>query len=387
MSYSVGSIADLISGKTTPNKRKVVTQNVKLSSPSETNKSSTKSEKIKTKHPKQEKRNKTKIPYASASDDASPTFSKQTESDSVAAPKLPNAVKRIKAKQSKEKVIAKPQHDMYKERTVFVGNVAIGTTKTKLKKRFSVYGPIESIRFRSVPVPDEKTPKKVAAIKGEFHSKRTSLHSYIKFEKAEDSQKALVENGRVYDGHHMRVSHCQNDVAAKQDQSKSLFVGNLSFESEEEDLWAAFGDCGPIESVRIVRDRRTSIGKGFGYVNFTSADAVQVALQLVNVTVRNRELRITACDTATAANSKKKKRAAKRKQSPSSVDTPTEPPAKKKFNVGGKDLPKKDGNAPNFSGLKFTEMKKKKKLDKGATRKNKLAKLFTPRVAPTSTSS
>lgn len=377
MSYSVGSIADLISGKTTPNKRKVITQNVKLSSPSETNKSSTKSEGIKRKQPRQQENNKTKIPYASAAN-ASLTFSKQIESDSAAAPKLSNAVKRIKAKQSKQNVMAKMHHDMYKERTVFIGNVPIGTTQTKLKKRFSVYGPIETIRFRSVPVPDEKTPKKVAAIKQEFHSKRTSLHSYIKFEKAEDSQKALVENGRVYDGHHMRVSHCQDNVAAKRDQSKALFVGNLSFESEEEDLWAAFGNCGTIESVRIVRDRRTSIGKGFGYINFTSADAVQLGLQMVNVMVRNRELRITACDTETNS---KKKRAVKRKQSPSSAETTTTEPAKKKNNVGGKDLPK-DGTAANFSGLKFTEMKKKKKLDKGATRKNKLAKLFTPRAAP-----
>lgn len=39
-------------------------------------------------------------------------------------------------------------------------------------------------------------------------------------------------------------------------------------EAQDDDLWSAFEDCGCIESVRVVRDIKTGIGKGFGYVNF-----------------------------------------------------------------------------------------------------------------------
>jgi len=33
-----------------------------------------------------------------------------------------------------------------------------------------------------------------------------------------------------------------------------------------------------IESVRLVRDSATGMGKGFGYINFESADSVETAL-------------------------------------------------------------------------------------------------------------
>ena len=39
-------------------------------------------------------------------------------------------------------------------------------------------------------------------------------------------------------------------------------------DAEEENIRQAFADCGTIESVRIVRDNKTGIGKGFGFVLF-----------------------------------------------------------------------------------------------------------------------
>lgn len=41
------------------------------------------------------------------------------------------------------------------------------------------------------------------------------------------------------------------------------FVG-----AQDDVLWKAFGECGEIESVRIIRDERSGKGRGFGYVNF-----------------------------------------------------------------------------------------------------------------------
>lgn len=47
-------------------------------------------------------------------------------------------------------------------------------------------------------------------------------------------------------------------------------MNQLTFvpELHDDDLWSAFEDCGAIESVRVIRDQKTGIGKGFGYVNF-----------------------------------------------------------------------------------------------------------------------
>lgn len=46
------------------------------------------------------------------------------------------------------------------------------------------------------------------------------------------------------------------------DPKLSVFVGNLPFALEDEALRAKFENCGDIESVRIVRDKQTNIGKG-----------------------------------------------------------------------------------------------------------------------------
>ena len=39
-------------------------------------------------------------------------------------------------------------------------------------------------------------------------------------------------------------------------------------DAEDDELWKIFEACGPISSVRIVRDNNTGAGKGFGFVNF-----------------------------------------------------------------------------------------------------------------------
>lgn len=64
-------------------------------------------------------------------------------------------------------------------------------------------------------------------------------------------------------------------------------------DAEEDELWKLFEDCGTIKSVRIIRDAKTNVGKGFAYVNFETTDSVQLALQLENVSLKDRELRVS----------------------------------------------------------------------------------------------
>lgn len=64
-------------------------------------------------------------------------------------------------------------------RTVFVGNIPLTLKSDKLKKFFSNFGIVESIRMRSVPIRDPRVPKKVAFINKDFHPNRTSLNCYV----------------------------------------------------------------------------------------------------------------------------------------------------------------------------------------------------------------
>ena len=47
-----------------------------------------------------------------------------------------------------------------------------------------------------------------------------------------------------------------------------------------------------IDSIRLVRDSATGMGKGFGYVNFASADSVETAIQRNGTELLGREVRV-----------------------------------------------------------------------------------------------
>ncbi|ENN79249.1 hypothetical protein YQE_04285, partial [Dendroctonus ponderosae] len=214
--------------------------------------------------------------------------------DSFKKPKLVtnevSAANRIKNKFNQE---IKSSSE-YKDKTLFVGNLPISVSKDKIKKHFKKYGAIDSLRIRGIAVADIKTSKKVAALKKEFHPDRNSVCAFIRFKESEDAKKAEAENGVLFYDHHLRVQFCESD--AKPDESKAVFIGNLPFTAEDEELWDLFKICGPISHVRIVRDGRTGIGKGFGYVNFKDSDSVQFALERETFTLKDRELRVSLCE-------------------------------------------------------------------------------------------
>jgi len=61
-------------------------------------------------------------------------------------------------------------------------------------------------------------------------------------------------------------------VNSWEDFTKTIFIGNLPFIVSEEELRAAFVECGKIENVRLVRDPKTHLGKGIGYIMFETKD-------------------------------------------------------------------------------------------------------------------
>ncbi len=50
----------------------------------------------------------------------------------------------------------------------------------------------------------------------------------------------------------------------------SLYVGNLSYEVDEEDLKQVFGDYGTVKNVQIPKDRETGRVRGFAFVEMSS---------------------------------------------------------------------------------------------------------------------
>src|SRR5215467_12781156 len=62
----------------------------------------------------------------------------------------------------------------------------------------------------------------------------------------------------------------------------NIFVGNLSYQTTQEDLQATFSQYGNVERVSIVTDRDSGQPRGFAFVEMTDASAAQTAISQLN---------------------------------------------------------------------------------------------------------
>ena len=60
--------------------------------------------------------------------------------------------------------------------------------------------------------------------------------------------------------------------------AKKLFVGNLTYETTDNDLQNLFGPFGTVQSAQVIMDRDTGRSKGFGFVEMNSSDEAQAAI-------------------------------------------------------------------------------------------------------------
>ena len=192
-------------------------------------------------------------------------------------------------------------------RTVFLANVSTQAISSKSAKKtlmthmasfFSdipatTHGKpphkLESVRFRSTAYAGTSLPKKAAFAKKELMDATTkSTNAYVVYSNAFAARKAVEKlNGTIVLDRHLRVDGVAHP--AKTDHRRCVFVGNLGFVDDEsmldqggenerkrskvpsdieEGLWRQFGKAGTVESVRVVRDEKTRVGKGFAYVQF-----------------------------------------------------------------------------------------------------------------------
>ncbi|HEV2330698.1 MAG TPA: RNA-binding protein [Verrucomicrobiae bacterium] len=57
-----------------------------------------------------------------------------------------------------------------------------------------------------------------------------------------------------------------------------LFVGNLSYQTGENDLQDYFAQAGAVTSVNLMLDKMTGKSRGFAFVEYASADEAQKAI-------------------------------------------------------------------------------------------------------------
>jgi nucleolar protein 12 len=204
-------------------------------------------------------------------------------------------------------------------RTVFLGNVSTSAITSKSarrvfiahltsffpevqKKHPDVKFKLESIRFRSTPYA-AALPKKAAYAKKELMDATTkSTNAYAVYSSPILSREAArrLNASKVLD-RHLRVDEIAHPSIV--DHKRCVFIGNLGFVDDEtniqaanaadgrevrkpgkqpadheEGLWRTMSRHGAVESVRVIRDSITRVGKGIAYVQFADENSVEKAL-------------------------------------------------------------------------------------------------------------
>lgn len=206
-------------------------------------------------------------------------------------------------------------------RTVFLGNVSTDAISSKSSRKAllthlasffeklpvgkdGIKHKVESIRFRSTPYATS-IPKKAAYAKKELMDATTkSTNAYAVYSTDRLAREACQRlNGTIVLDRHLRVDSVAHP--AKVDNRRCVFIGNLGFVDDEtniqdaneedgrekrkrgkepgdveEGLWRTFNKCGKVESVRVIRDSTTRVGKGIAYVQFEDENGVEAAILL-----------------------------------------------------------------------------------------------------------
>lgn len=160
------------------------------------------------------------------------------------------------------------------ERNLFVGQLSWNVDDEWLRTSFEDYGEVESASV----VMDRQTGNSKGI-------------GFVLFKTSEAAKTAVEKmNGQEIDGRAIRLDFAaartpNPEARAKQfgdtrsEPSNTLFVGNVSFDANEDMIWEAFGDYGDIVGVRVPTDRETGKMKGCAYVEFSNLESAKAALE------------------------------------------------------------------------------------------------------------
>ncbi|KAK5129260.1 hypothetical protein LTR08_003639 [Meristemomyces frigidus] len=175
-------------------------------------------------------------------------------------------------------------------RILYIGNLFFEVTAPQLESEFSQYGELANSRI----VTDTR-----GLSKG---------FGYIEFttqEAADQAVRALDQ--KVFQGRRLAVQyHVRRDQARTEsgkgaargfqsasEPSKTLFVGNMSYQMSDRDLNDLFREVRNVLDVRVAIDRRSGQPRGFAHADFVDVESARVAKEMLErKVVYGRSLRV-----------------------------------------------------------------------------------------------
>lgn len=125
---------------------------------------------------------------------------------------------------------------------------------------------------------------------------------YVEFDSQEaaDAAKANLDQ-QVLEGRRMSVQYTSKNASQRDGgalrppvaPSKTLFIGNMSFEMSDKDLNDLFRNIKNVLDVRVAIDRRTGQPRGFAHADFIDvASAENAKMELADKVIFGRKLRV-----------------------------------------------------------------------------------------------
>merc|ERR1712225_10389 len=211
-------------------------------------------------------------------EEAAPSKKRKAEDEPVAA------TKKTKTEETAEDTGSK---------NLFVGNLSWNVDDDWLLREFEEFGEISGARVIS----DKATG-------------RSKGFGYVEFTSSASAAAALkAKKGSMIDGREANVdfstprsdapprdraqSRAQAYGDSQNPPSDTLFLGNLSFDADENTVGEAFGEHGTVINVRLPTDMETGNPKGFGYVTFSSIDDAKTAFEaMTGADIAGRPVRL-----------------------------------------------------------------------------------------------
>ncbi|KAF2035742.1 RNA-binding domain-containing protein [Setomelanomma holmii] len=214
---------------------------------------------------------------------AEPTDAKAT----VGPDALEQAAKSVETQDQRErKPRARRENNTPPNNTLYIGNLYYEVTADQLKRVFSRFGEVESVKI----VYDNR------GLSRGF--------GYVEFKNIPDAQSAVDNlDMQVFEGRNLvvqfhkaregRTNTRTNTSFESNPPSKTLFIGNMSFEMSDKDLNDLFRDIRNVMDVRVAIDRRTGQPRGFAHADFIDvASATRAREVLKEKVIYGRPLRV-----------------------------------------------------------------------------------------------
>lgn len=216
----------------------------------------------------------TEKPAPAKKDDSSSSSDSSSDEEEKAEPApAPEATEAPSKKRKAEDMEVPETITVDNTPQIFVGQLSWNIDDEWLKSEFEQLGTVKSARVQL-----------------DRQNGRSRGFGYVEFESHDIALKAMEQfAGKEIDGRPIRVDlsvprapnpekRAKSFGDQRSDPSNTLFVGNLSFNTNEDSVWEFFGEFGAIESVRVPTDRETGAPKGFGYVSFADVDTAKAAI-------------------------------------------------------------------------------------------------------------